>query len=123
MNTLIIDNATLGATKLKYLLKNRNLNAIIINVGEVVKIKEAISNYDVSDVHYIFISAYLGEGLPEFINNFITQMFPSAHIILLCVKDKIAELPPTQLVLYDGVLSQPFSKKEIDKLLLALETS
>lgn len=122
MNTLIIDNATLSATKLKYLLKNRDLNSSIISAGKITNIKEIIANNMFQDISYVFISVYLGNDLYEFINNFVVKRFPYAHIILTYVKENVIELPPTSLVGYDGVLGQPFNDKELDSLLLRIET-
>lgn len=122
MNTLIIDNAMLSATKLKYLLRSRELEATIISSEKIAFIKETIIKEKFQNIGYIFVSMYLGNELSEFINNFVSKLFPQAHIILIFVKDNVVGLPPTSILNYDGVIGQPFLKKDLDNLLLRLET-
>ena len=121
MNTLIIDNATLSATKLKCLLKSRNLNATIIVPEKLSVAFEKIDKDKGRAIRYIFISIYAKCDLVNLVNKLVSN-FPQAHIILVYVKGHVMELPSSSYVIRDGVLGHPFDKKELDRLLLFIET-
>ena len=120
MNALIIDNAVLSAANLKCLLKDRSLNAISVSSENLSDTLRRLNKNTQLAIRYIFISVYVKINLSEFVRKLSTD-FPWAYIVLVYVKRCPEQIPPSSSVIRDGVLGQPFDKKELDKLLVLLE--
>ena len=119
MDILIIDDALLSAIKLKFLLKNRGLQSIILQTQELKKIVDVVQD---KTVRYVFVSVYIGRTLIELVNKIIPSIFPQARVILTYASHRVEDVPSTMIVDYDGVLRQPFNEKDLDNLLVKIET-